>query len=387
MAIRDQSADTSGADLHRFSKLYEFPDFVKSASLENTLRPQGISRTAYADPRSKQFPCHTKAATWVSSLYFENRRNECHPKTAEMISSRLDHYADFWGIRNDLDDLRKKHSELCKNSEEALPDSAFAYVWEGDDGYKVRKCPMRNAVETQKAAAYLYKYRGVFPYIVRHDMAERIVKKANHFGADLHEFQTFLDKQNGRGVCRVEKVADMIRKRSLLTKNPDAKDRLMKLASTVEESPKAVFSPDRMIELCATLDDMDRRVLKLSQSSYSPSIPRPEDVIFEATFKEARAEMDSLCSLTNGSTYDKHDFSKVALDDLRDLFGEDFVEEVRSGLSVDPEKMAEVARTLPRNEADILDSVLSSNGIRPHLKQAELSSETISNAVLERYLG
>ncbi len=57
--------------------------------------------------------------------------------------------------------------------------------------------------------------------------------------------------------------------------------------------------------------------------------------------------------------------------DVRSLLGDDFAEEVRTGFnSIDPEKMAEVAATLPRGDAALLDSLMSDAGLRPTMSKA-----------------
>ena len=72
--ILDAASDTSREELARMVKLYEFPPFVKQANLDFTMNPENIAINTYADPVRQKFACHTAAATWMSSLYFHEKK-------------------------------------------------------------------------------------------------------------------------------------------------------------------------------------------------------------------------------------------------------------------------------------------------------------------------
>src|SRR6516165_5832337 len=94
----DHIADTAGQELYRLSQLYEFPDFVKKANMEVVFNKTPVSVHLYADPINKQFPCDTAVNTWLSALYFAEKRAEYHPKDQTRIEHRLSHYTDYWKI-------------------------------------------------------------------------------------------------------------------------------------------------------------------------------------------------------------------------------------------------------------------------------------------------
>src|ERR1019366_2147281 len=112
--MRDQVHDTAAVDLHRFNKLYAFPDFVKQANLDDTLRPGNQPASVYADPRPSVmlFPCHSPESTWLSALYFTEKRSEYHPKHAERVQQRIDHFVNYWGIKSAVDAIYTRHTEL-----------------------------------------------------------------------------------------------------------------------------------------------------------------------------------------------------------------------------------------------------------------------------------
>jgi hypothetical protein len=92
--------------------------------------------------------------------------------------------------------------------------------------------------------------------------------------------------------------------------------------------------------------------------------------------------MSSLCAMQTGNIYDKGQLSKLAREDVEGLFGTDFANEVCTGLEVDVEKIAEIAATLPRPDAELLEQLLTEAGQHPQMNKGA-SWEPISNEVLE----
>lgn len=370
MATLDQTGDTSLRELYRYSKLYSFPEYVKQASHSQTCRPdEKLPSTVFADVRYRRFPCHTKAATWLSYLYFLEKKADLHTKIAGWIEERLDQFAQYWGLSGDIQKLREKHAELHR--EDPLSDSDYMLVWAGEDGRKERHYPLVDTLSVKKAAEWFAKYRYHWPFEDRVVMASKILEKAAQYGCGLgEELDELLQKQAGRGCYDPKTAAEHIRNRvKIADRVPrEIRERMLKLAEAVETAPAMAQDPERAKMLAKTIDDFDK--LAHISGKYTPRIPSPEDIVFPATWKVARAFVDTGCVLTTGSVYDRNDFSKLALSDVRDLFGDDLAKEVADGLAVDPEKMAEVAATLPRAEARLLDRLLSDNGIAPVVKQA-----------------
>jgi hypothetical protein len=99
---------------------------------------------------------------------------------------------------------------------------------------------------------------------------------------------------------------------------------------------------------------------------YTSVIKRPEDVIFSATYNQVKAAADDACALTSGNIYSRGDLASIKLADVRDLFGSEFADDVSGGLNnVDPEKLAELASTMPRDDAELFDKLATEAGIAP----------------------
>lgn len=387
----DQVADAKrgSVELVRLSKIYDFPAFVGSRPMEDTLNPQRLSKSAYADPRFDQFPCHTAASTWISALFYHEKKAEFHPKDQKQIENRLNARVEYFNIKTAVDAIMKRWAELHKSADEQLPDSMFAYVWAQEDGTKKRTLRLKTAAEVKAAAEYLEQYRDCFPFAARHIMAKKILEKAASYGAAIKPQMEFLEKQAGRGVCDPVAVVRMIEKRASFVKDPALKAHFGAMAKTISERPKHALQPDMLVKLADTVDQLDRN-LNLT-SNYAQGLERPEDVLFSATFAKAAEESVNLVATTSGACYEKSAFRKLSAEDISGLFGPGFAERVITPLGeVDIDKMAEEVATLPRPDAEMLDGLLSDNGIAPMMRKAASTKQGFSDAqmaaIAESYL-
>ncbi len=363
-AAVDQTADKNGAELYRLSQLYDFPDFVKKADFNVVMNPGALAVTVYADPVRRQFPCHNAPSAWLSAAYFYEKKAEFHPNDAARIEQRLSDYVDYWRIRPQVEALRAKNAEYTKTASDSLPDSAYAYVWVTPTGHKERRLPMRSAAEVKQAADYVFEYADRFDFKTRNTMAKKIMTKAAAFGAALGDRRPWLEKSAGMGVGDPKSIVAMIEDRAkLATNNLAFRQGIVKLAEVVRTTPRAALHPDALADLCHTVENIDRTLGIFGK--YAGTVQRPEDVIFAVTFSKAAAELNETCALTSGNAYRKEQFSKIALDDVRALFGDEFAEQVKKGFHVCPEKMAELAHTLPRGDAELFDRLMNDCGLHP----------------------
>lgn len=374
MTRLDQVGDTNLTDLHRYNKLYGLPDFVKRADTNAVYTPPKDTPALYADVRQpRQFPLHTKAATYVSLLYFLEKQSEINSKVRPMIEERINRAVDYWGIKNAAAELRARVAAANKQAE--YPDSAYAIVLATTTGQKDRRYPMRNALETKVAAAWFNQYlpqiREEFPFADRKKIATKILEKAAAFGAALPaEHIELLEAQAGRGICSPTKTAKAIRDRVKVAHRvqKEVAAGMLKLADTVEHKPKAFLDPASASDLASTLDQFDRTHGLLNK--YSAAIPAPEAVVFEATYTKLSALRDSACRTVTGSVYSTDDFEKISLTDISGLFGDELAKEVANGLKVDVVKLAEIISTLPRSEAEMFDDLAADRGLTPLAKEA-----------------
>jgi hypothetical protein len=389
MKTLDQRGDKSFSKLNRYVQLYPVPDFAKQASAADVCQPPEEKAQFFADVRHPyQFPCHSKAATFVSYMYFLENGSDLNPKVRPLVEERLDKMASYFGINNAVLALKSKHAALHEDPENSLPDSAYAIVRASDDGRKERMYPLRNALEVKAAASwfvdYLPELREALEWSDRQGVANKILNKAAEFGADVGDYLETLEKCAGRGLCDKAKAAGMIRDRvkAAYRVAPAMQEAMNKFASMIEEKPLAYFDPATMTQMAGVVDRFDRSHSLLNK--YSELIPAPEDVLFEGTYSKTAEFVKDACTLTSGSVYDKQDFTKLSLQSLKDVFGDDIATSVASGYSVDPEKMAELACTFPRPDAEMFEDLLSEVDIKPMAKQAALQGVGIPVEVLRK---
>ena len=382
----DQTGDTEFRDLHRYVRLYEFPEFAKKAEFANIVEPEEKKVSYYADVRMPhQFPCHTKAATFVSTVYFLEKQSEVNPKVRPMIESRLAKFAEYWGIKNAIEVVKSRHTAINKQAE--LPDSSYAIVWATEDGRKDRRYPMRNTLEVKAAAAWFTDHndaiRKEFGFIDRQTIANKILDKSAEYGASTGKYHETLEKAAGRGFHDPKKAGKAIRDRVKAASKvtPELAVGMSKLAESVETQPERYLDPESASKLASTIDQFDRTHNLIGR--YTEMIPSPEDVLFNATRSKVAEFCTESCTTHTGAIYDQEDFSKLSATDVRDLFGDDIVSAVTTGLTVDPEKMAEVASTFPRPDAVLLDQLMQDKGINPIAKEASASKIGFSHRQLQ----
>ena len=379
-SILDPAADINKAELAKLARRYDFPDFVKSANLDTTMTPsERLAVTAYADPVRKKFACHSPAATWLSAMYFHEKSAEYHPKDQVRICERFEQLADYFAIRPAYDAVVKRATDLRGSNE--LPDSSYAYVWQSDDGNKERYYPMTSGLEVKAAAEWLYDNRDRIPFAHRNTIGNKILEKAARYGAAMGgDLTDFVEKQAGQGIPDPPELYTLLERRAALADSQKHQDAIMKLAAAIKDTPHIALQPPELVKLATTVDIIDHAIGL--HGKYTDILPRPEDVIFKVTYTKAASDMGQLCAMQTGSIYEKDQLSKLAREDVEGLFGTDFANEVCTGLDVDGEKIAEIASTLPRPDAELLEQLLTEAGQHPQMNKGA-SWEPISNETME----
>lgn len=374
----DQTQDLNGQEIHRLTTLYGLPDFVKSASDEQ-LRGDKLStpRHLYGDPLRQQFPCHSKAATFVSTMFLMDRYDSIELKLRDGIEDRLNKAASFFHIAKPVRELKEKMAADAAVDKGQLPDEAFALVTPGGD----RRYPLRNGLEVKAAAAYLAKFRDEFLFDDRHKMASRILVKATEFGETVGEHHGMLEQMAGFGRCAAVDICDMLSKRAALARRLYVKqaEALDQVREAIEANPASTSSISTLLKIAGIVDQFDRST-HMNRRYADGDLQRPEELIFQVTEKVAKDIMDAHISTTTGNIYAKEALSHLKLSEVRAWMGDDFANAVSAGgLFVDLEKIATIAPTLPRGDAAVFDRFLTASGITPTAKQAGVGTSKMTH--------
>lgn len=131
----------------------------------------------------------------------------------------------------------------------------------------------------------------------------------------------------------------------------------------MEQSGLDLWDTAQRYKMAAIVDQFDRET-KLNRMYGDGGLDRPEEVMFKLTEKHAQDFLGAHIQLTSGTIYEKAAFAGLALNHVRDWLGQAFADEVGAGdLYVDPEKLADVAPTLPRGDAEMFDRMAQAGGV------------------------
>lgn len=370
----DQNNDKNGQQLYRLSRLTNLPHFVKSANSEEIYGNDELENYQFADRVHRQFPCHTAAATYISALFFMDKKAELSEDMASMLEHRIDDFAFLHGILDRISVLKEKITTEEKNAK-ALSDSDYALILdpqESGSGKKEYYWPMRNILEVKKAAEALQTYQKDITYAQRQKIASRILDKVNEFNVDLSDLLSFVEKQAGLGSTTVYDVVNMLTERSKLLKFAGKHDYANKLAEMTEKistNPLCIHDDGQLIKLASLVDMIDR---ESGLDKWISDLKPVENILFSLNVKMASDFRTNHFSMPSGNIYNLNDIDKLKLGDIKATLGNDIAEAMSAGnLLLSPEKVAEVAPTLPREDANLFDKLLSERGIKPIAKEAE----------------
>lgn len=343
--------------------------------------PANLPPDAYADPRQKLFPLHTKAAVWASYAFFLDKKASLRPSDAEMIEDRIVRAGKFFGCSAALGALKVAVERDRPAADEELPDDDYALVWDNADGTRERHLPMRNSLEVKTAAEYLLKWRAHegLTFADRRAVAEKIMAKAAAFGSALGELNEFIEKQAGYGMCTAEAAATLLEERAEASRRSGGpltatQSELRKLAGIIRANPGQIRDADFRVKLAGVVDAFDREA-RLRPLVRDGILPAAEDVLFNVTRAKLAGVADEHVQAINGSVYRLADVERLKLASLKQALGDDVAEAFSAdGFRVNADKAASAIPTLDRGAAVVFDRLMGAAGLAPVAKAAEATA-------------
>jgi len=378
--VLDFSQDVSGADRHRLTMLYAQPEYVKQASHEELCGDtEALPQHLFAVPTRRLYRCHTKAATWLSALYFGDKGEAIPEPHRSAARAHILKSAGAFGIIGDVSELWQKMSAALADITAATPDEDFAYVWVGENGTKERRYPVRNAHEVKAASAWFAKHRDKFEYDARRTFANKLLDKADIYGAALPEAE-MLAKVAGWGTCAAATLAEAWEKRAALTQTsfPAYAKAAMDTVGVIKKSPADSRQAPVLEKMARLLDQFDRQTKLVTL--YDKGLERPEEALFQVTVKAADDFRASHVQLVTGNVYEKHALADIPLQTVRGWLGDEIADAVGAGGNnkVDIEKMAEVLAVLPRPDAVTFDRMAASLQLTPAVIDKAAAAEILT---------
>lgn len=188
-------SDRNRAELHEIVSHQGRPAYVKEAAAVDFGELDRIPSSSFADPDTRQFPCHTKEACWVSAAYL------AHDGASGEPIKRLEKFAKDWGIASDVqvvfakEEIRK---EMQKTAAAAVPyalDETF-------NGERIKRFPVATREMTKVSADRFYADRAKYPWAWRTKVASALIEKiAAHKIEEwlAEDVRDYLDRAAGRG--------------------------------------------------------------------------------------------------------------------------------------------------------------------------------------------
>lgn len=360
-----ETFDSNLQTLHRYTRQFTggmLPDFVSDADTTSIKEAeQSLQSNQFADPVSRRYPIHTKAATWVSCLYFfGDRANGVTwdgARAPEAVQDRLEKAAAVYKLLPDLRDLQGRIKE-ASTIPSSLPENAFALA-ETFAGKRVLRLPINNEAAIRKSASMFITNRDSYPLAWRKKAARALLVAMSD--KDVRVDEPVLDCVV-KAACLYrrpteEVISSLIRRYYVA----DEKTREMtaKVASAIL-SGRTDFE-----ELAEALDQADTATH--ADTYYGDAFQRPEEMLFAGVPRTAKQASADVVTLTSGSAYRAGDLLKAG---ARAFQAVDDVYAAALGENPTAEKMAEIAVTIPRTDAKVLERTLAACGIKPLEKEA-----------------
>lgn len=363
----DSFRDTLGTEFHRIQQHHNVPSFVKEATAKDivpSFNNASLARVC-ADPVKFKYPCHTKAATWVSAAYFADDYPKLDPSYRRKVGDSITKFAQFHGIYADVKKIFDEKAGLIKAAAKkpVYPDDMYLSVIR-QGGTVKRAGLLANQTSIKKAANWLLSHRNEIPLYKCSEIAYKLTKRAAQLNMQV-PYQDKMERFMGLGLNDNQTIASQIEKRAELgmTRDRALSQTMQKIAHEFRTNPPEIGGLT-MMKAANFVDEYDHRV-GLVAARARKEIAYPEDIFYKHTTNIMRKAASSSIKLQNGQVYDLSSMEALKRQDFQDTFGDDLTNECFSGHSLNKEAAARVFPTLPRPMADQITAMLSKNGEKP----------------------
>lgn len=366
MSYLTPETDTLGVGIVKMAQVFDIPDYVMSCKRSDILSDslKDIPSGAFADPLHREFPCHTKRATWLSCAYFANEYENIPKERRQKLQDNLVKHAEFFNILPEFESqLNLKADMLRKSADYAQAPDEYYLLVNNSSGERKGLLDTDGAVE--KAAQWLVSSRNDLTLEKSAELAGRILKRADDLGTKL-EYRDRLERMCGIGLCDKASIVRAIGARASLCKDAAIADQFRKLADHIKRSDTLSVDND-MFKVASAIDEADV-VSGLVAARRRGEVPLPEELIY----KHASCELEKIASetvrLQTGEVYSLSKLASIDRLDFESELGSDLAEEVYNDMQLSEENAASILPTLPRTDAERLSAFLKKKGVTPELK-------------------
>ena len=330
----------------------------------NDFEPPSDDPANFAYPAGKKYPIHNKAALWVSARKFALEESSYPEPLRQLIRRNILNQAALFDVENDI-----KEAMDGVKSEDGKPisDDLFGLTITTPMG-KRALIPLATADQVKEAADFLVSSRYDLPFSLRHEIAKKILKRAEELDVYLGSKQADIERTACLGEPEsAEAVVSAIKYRlaALKAANLDSKigpqlSVLENMTNLIKQSPNVVNKPEVKWFLCSIMDNIDLLTDVRSEAKTASDEKiwcLPEDIVcaVNKTMKEAM-DRDRL-ELPGAGVFSRAKVSLLKADVFEGIGN--LQKSAADDLGyVDPDKLAAAFNDLSEEQKRIVVSIL-----------------------------
>jgi hypothetical protein len=283
---------------------YPAPENIKTASVDHDYaKLSGLAAFfSYADPRNKQYPVASAAATWYSACQAHEQKQAGKALPAE-IMSEIER-------RLGLFQLKEAFAKATA-APAAVSDAEYALRTEGNDGVTYTLFPVDDIPAAIKSASQLIESRKKLTLKQAREAASRIQAKLAGTLIDP-DVEDYLDRMAGKGFPSHEVVREeMLKRAAILEARGQPKELVETVRSAASDASRAIHdSPQVKLAYEQTIEDLDRK--HGLQEFWGTALRAPEVVANAFLLHEIKAAADDYIGFSSGSFFKRSDINKHA---------------------------------------------------------------------------
>lgn len=327
--ILDFYTDNSKRIFYKLASNYTLPEFVKEANISSTKDLSDIPDSTFADNFNRAFPCHTKADTVISYLYFNDQLGDFDKKAAERIEKGFDEFFKLYGL--DKDALLSTNKSASKEEDE-----------------NIKYYGVKTANDFADSVKRFLENCGNYSSTIRKDLSRNFLKVASdknfNLESDKYDFLTVLARYEDADAKT--RSIELLKLACHIPPNHADYENLTKLVENVESIKTA--------DLFDALDEfMDRRYG--NENIISRGLPLPEQICFTSNERKIKEAKENTIKIGN-KTYPKAMIESLPMEVFSSVsvpFAENITDD---GLSIVMEKFASNLSTLDNQQLSQLNA-------------------------------
>ena len=280
--------------------------------------------SAFAWPEKRAFAVHSREHTILSCVYRENTSG-----VPKYVDAALKEACDMYSIPEALFAREKKAAVEDNPDDYLLPE--------------LKRLPVRSAEQVKTAEATLLEGFQKLSLEHRAEACKRLIDKAAQYGATL---DPFVHKLAGFTITSTDTLRRWIEARTEAAP-PAYKEAFQKLANAVKELPPEIRNREQQVKIAETIGELDKKAGLVRY--YDRKLPDALQTVFN-TDKIAGHGVD-----LNGRFVPMSRLASYPSTFYGDILGDDLMREASDGRGgLDPQKLAAILETLPRDMKNIL---------------------------------